>query len=342
MGGNVANGSPIGDSRAGADGARRRRSCCAAATRVRRMPLRRLLRRLHEEPARAGRVRAGDARCRCRRSAPACAPTRSSKRFDCDISARVRRLRDRARRRACVARRPPRLRRHGGDRRSAPPQAEAALRRPALDRGHACDAAKLALAQRLHAADRHARERRLPAAGGAEPAAPLLARNAHRRRRSADATSVWSVMPHAALEPCRSLNGRTPRSQPVQRRGLRRLPDQHAARIDARPRPGIRRRRVGISRPHESAQLHVAGEAPYIDDMPELAGTLHARARPVAGRARPPHRRRPRRASARCRAWSRCSPPPTFPGRTTAARSSTTTRSSPTATSATSASRCSR
>lgn len=34
--------------------------------------------------------------------------------------------------------------------------------------------------------------------------------------------------------------------------------------------------RVGVSRPHESAHLHVAGEAPYVDDLPELAGTLHA------------------------------------------------------------------
>ncbi|HSV60662.1 MAG TPA: xanthine dehydrogenase molybdopterin binding subunit [Variovorax sp.] len=33
--------------------------------------------------------------------------------------------------------------------------------------------------------------------------------------------------------------------------------------------------RVGISRPHESAQLHVSGEATYIDDIPELTGTLH-------------------------------------------------------------------
>ncbi len=33
--------------------------------------------------------------------------------------------------------------------------------------------------------------------------------------------------------------------------------------------------RVGISRPHESAHLHVAGEAPYTDDIPEVAGTLH-------------------------------------------------------------------
>ena len=34
--------------------------------------------------------------------------------------------------------------------------------------------------------------------------------------------------------------------------------------------------RVGISRPHESAHLHVAGEATYVDDITELAGTLHA------------------------------------------------------------------
>ncbi len=33
--------------------------------------------------------------------------------------------------------------------------------------------------------------------------------------------------------------------------------------------------RVGISRPHESAVLHVAGEATYVDDIPELQGTLH-------------------------------------------------------------------
>ncbi len=34
--------------------------------------------------------------------------------------------------------------------------------------------------------------------------------------------------------------------------------------------------RVGASLPHESAHLHVAGSAAYIDDLPELAGTLHA------------------------------------------------------------------
>lgn len=33
---------------------------------------------------------------------------------------------------------------------------------------------------------------------------------------------------------------------------------------------------VGLSRPHESAALHVSGEARYCDDLPELQGTLHA------------------------------------------------------------------
>jgi xanthine dehydrogenase large subunit len=33
---------------------------------------------------------------------------------------------------------------------------------------------------------------------------------------------------------------------------------------------------VGVATPHESAALHVAGRAPYTDDLPEAAGTLHA------------------------------------------------------------------
>ena len=99
--------------------------------------------------------------------------------------------------------------------------------------------------------------------------------------------------------------------------------------------------RVGISRPHESAHLHVAGSAPYIDDLPELAGTLHAALglSPVAhGRivaldlgAHPGDARRRRRADGAA----------TFPASTIAGRSFTTTRSSPTASSTTSASRSS-
>ena len=32
---------------------------------------------------------------------------------------------------------------------------------------------------------------------------------------------------------------------------------------------------IGVALPHESAELHVSGEAAYTDDLPELAGTLH-------------------------------------------------------------------
>ncbi|MDL2336676.1 MAG: xanthine dehydrogenase molybdopterin binding subunit [Pseudomonadota bacterium] len=32
---------------------------------------------------------------------------------------------------------------------------------------------------------------------------------------------------------------------------------------------------IGVPRAHESAHLHVAGEAPYTDDLPEVVGTLH-------------------------------------------------------------------
>ena len=33
---------------------------------------------------------------------------------------------------------------------------------------------------------------------------------------------------------------------------------------------------AGVDHPHESAHLHVAGEACYVDDLPEIAGTLYA------------------------------------------------------------------
>ncbi|MDB5819696.1 MAG: xdhB [Rhizobacter sp.] len=63
-------------------------------------------------------------------------------------------------------------------------------------------------------------------------------------------------------------------------------PDQHFAdyRSNANDRLDLGKeaalvhagRRVGVSRPHESAALHVAGEATYVDDIPELQGTVHA------------------------------------------------------------------
>lgn len=38
----------------------------------------------------------------------------------------------------------------------------------------------------------------------------------------------------------------------------------------------VQRSIVGKGIAHDSAARHVAGEANYIDDMPELPGTLHA------------------------------------------------------------------
>ena len=44
---------------------------------------------------------------------------------------------------------------------------------------------------------------------------------------------------------------------------------------------------VGVPRPHESAALHVLGQATYTDDIPELRGTLHA----ALGLSSKPHAR---------------------------------------------------
>ena len=44
---------------------------------------------------------------------------------------------------------------------------------------------------------------------------------------------------------------------------------------------------VGVARPHESAELHVLGQATYTDDVPELQGTLHA----ALGLSSKPHAR---------------------------------------------------
>jgi xanthine dehydrogenase large subunit len=45
--------------------------------------------------------------------------------------------------------------------------------------------------------------------------------------------------------------------------------------LDAASRP-VPQPQVGVSRAHESAHLHVSGEAVYIDDLAEAHGTLHA------------------------------------------------------------------
>jgi xanthine dehydrogenase large subunit len=42
------------------------------------------------------------------------------------------------------------------------------------------------------------------------------------------------------------------------------------------PAPALEARVVGAGIEHESARLHVTGEAAYTDDVPEPRGTLHA------------------------------------------------------------------
>ena len=202
MGGNVANGSPIGDSRAGADGARRARSCCAAASARARMPLTDFYLDYMKNRLEPGEfVQALEVPRRAAGAAGA--------RLQDQQALRLRHLGGLRRRwrssstatssRACALA-------FGGMaatvRRAAAPRPRCSAsrgRRPRVQRREA------ALARRLQAAHRHARQRRLPHAGGAEPAAAAsgsrrapsaaapqhqrLERDAARRRATAAAPS---------------------------------------------------------------------------------------------------------------------------------------------------------
>ena len=141
-----------------------------------------------------------------------------SKRFDCDISA------------VCAGlaidldgevgeQRALRLRRHGGD-----GEARRARRgrgaRPALDRG---DAARRAAGagRRLRAAQRHARQRRLSPAGGAEPVAPALARNpAGRAARSRGDPRLGTWNGSAVMTARDTLTPALSRARESERRGI--------------------------------------------------------------------------------------------------------------------------
>ena len=145
-------------------------------------------------------------------------------------------------------------------RRSAPPRPKPLLTRPALDRSSA--AARRW--RRWRRTTRRCRDMRasseLPHEGGAEPAAPLLVRDAPR---------------------CAA--GRR-RRQRVRRARVRRT------RMNDAGAPVLQGRRMeprsACRAPHESAALHVLGQATYTDDIPEVQGTLHARAGPVSQAAR--------------------------------------------------------
>ncbi|MDN5843478.1 MAG: xanthine dehydrogenase molybdopterin binding subunit [Alcaligenaceae bacterium] len=52
--------------------------------------------------------------------------------------------------------------------------------------------------------------------------------------------------------------------------------DRLAVTNDRIPRPRPEDTAARAARPHESAELHVSGEATYTDDIPELAGTVYA------------------------------------------------------------------
>ena len=236
MGGNVANGSPIGDS-APVLMALDAQLELRQGPRVRRLPLDDFY-----TGYQANRLEPGEfvqaivvpdtAWARALRA------YKISKRFDSDISAVFAALAirlDGGR----VGRRAPRVRRpgRGGQARRG---CRGGATRPTLDRRHP-RRRPVRPRGRFRPAGRHARQRGVPDAGGAEPVAAVLAGDAGRRDDV--------LRTHLDLE-----------------RGM----TAAAAGVPESAHAG-----VGASRPHESAHLHVAGAATYVDDIPELVGTLH-------------------------------------------------------------------
>ena len=243
LGGNVANGSPIGDSMPPliALGARvvLRKGCAR-----RELPLEASLSRLPEDGAAAGRVRRAGASAAAGRRRCSSRPTRSR-------NASTRTFRRSARRSRSLVeggddpRRPRRVRRRGRDPEARGPAAR--LRSPARPWNEAtCERRGGGARQRL--------SRRSPTC-----APPPAYRS----------TVAQNLLRKFYLETA----GRTRRgSEPAvrSRRGPR-MNDPRPPRARGR-RPRRRRRSVR----HDSAHLHVAGEAAYIDDILEARGTLHA------------------------------------------------------------------
>ena len=180
IGGNIANGSPIGDTPpplialgATRDAAQGRRAARDAA--------RGLLHRLWQAGPAAGRVRR-ERHVPVPAGGEQFAVYKISKRRDEDISALCGAFRSALDDDGKVGDGPHRLWRHGGD---AEARQRPSRRRWSASRGREAtvEAAMPAFATDLPAAHRHARHGRVPAAGGAEPAAALLPRD-HRHRGS--------------------------------------------------------------------------------------------------------------------------------------------------------------
>ncbi len=260
---------------AAADRAGRAAWCCAQqARRTRAAAAGGLLHRLRAERAGARRAAWPGSRCRCPQ--PGAVPARLQ-----DLQA----LRRRHLGACCLAIRAGARRRPGRARvgigaggMAATPvrarQTEAALRRPALDRGHACRRAQprcTPTSSRISDMRASAAYRR---AGAGQPAAALLAgepgrtaitwRSAERAGRTHDVTATGLSPGGPAMT---AAHRRPPRSPG--RAGQPRL--RSAARVRTRARAP-----------------QVAGTATYIDDMPELRGHAARGAGPVARGARPP------------------------------------------------------
>ena len=152
-------------------------------------------------------------------------------------------------------------------------------------------------AQRLHAAHRHARERRLPPAGGAEPAAPLLARDAAGRAAAGAARSAsgarCACRPHAPR--------RSHADEPRSSRSWHGAPARRAA-------GGRRRRRIRTSRRTCTSPARRPTSTTCPSSPARCTRRSACRRWRTAGCRRSISTR-----CARCRASSRCSPPPTFP-----------------------------
>ena len=237
VGGNIANGSPIGDL-APMLIALRARVELRRDDHVRELAAGELLSRLRQAGSTAGRIRAPPAGAEAFRPPTHFRAYKITKRTDEDISGGACGVLPQRRRRP-HRRRDRRFRRHGGD----PETRESGRRKPA--RAVACRCEPLAAGrrgrrQRLHAADRSARQRRY-------------------RGRVAANLVVKAIAEMAGV------------GAGVTR--IRTTGSFADAADDAVLEAPLRH--VYKPLPHDSGAKHVQGNAEYIDDIPEPVGTLH-------------------------------------------------------------------
>ena len=158
VGGNIANGSPIGDTAAGADRARRDARRCSSGERPRTLPLEDFFLDYGKQDRAAGRVRARGARPEVRRgrALPLLQDLQALRPGHFRRDGRV----QAARRRHAHRGRAHRLRRHGGNPEARARRREGADREPISTGRRDWDEAIDALGAGLHADRRSARERR--------------------------------------------------------------------------------------------------------------------------------------------------------------------------------------